>query len=358
MKRSHSHWWPWILAAALLWLLGSLISQLSNVLAPFVTAAVLAYVLNPLACRLERWGLPRALAAGVVTVAGISLIFALILIIAPMLISQGQALAERLPVFVDFLHSRALPWLEANAGLKLELNAAAWRQELTANAGALKKTLASLLPRLSQGGVLLAHFLTVLALLPLLQYYFLLDWNKMTRSLATAVPRRWIGAVSEVALELDRVLGEFLRGQLSVMLIMALVYGGGLALVGLDSGFAIGMVAGLLVFIPYLGAFTGLLLATLAALLQYDGLSGLLLVWGVFAVGQTLESFLVTPYLVGERIGLSPMAVIFALMAFGELMGFVGVLLALPLAAMALVLGRFAARRYFNTRFYQRKMGN
>ncbi len=346
-----------MVAAAAFLLAGYLASRLANVLTPFVTAAILAYILNPLAGRLSARGLPRALSAGIVTVAGVSLIFALILIIVPMLITQGQALVERLPVFIDFLQNRALPWLQATFGLKLELNANSWRQALAANAGSLKAALSSVLPQISHGSVLVIHFLANLALLPLLQYYFLLDWERMTRGVARAVPRRWIAPVSEVAGELDRVLGEFLRGQISVMLIMAAIYGGGLALAGLDSGLAIGMVAGLLVFIPYLGAFTGLLLATLAAVLQFDSFSGVLLVWGVFAVGQTLESFLVTPYLVGERIGLSPMAVIFALMAFGELMGFVGVLLALPLAAMALVLGRFAARRYFNTRFYQRKIG-
>ena len=154
---------------------------------------------------------------------------------------------------------------------------------------------------------------------------------------------------------MDNVLGEFLRGLLMVMLIMGLIYGFGLMFVGLDSGFAIGMIAGILVFVPYLGAFTGLLLATLAALLQFGSWQGLLMVWGVFAVGQFLESFFITPQIVGDRIGLSPFWVIFSLMAFGQLMGFVGMLVGLPLAAVTLVLLREGANAYFKSGFYRQE---
>ena len=154
---------------------------------------------------------------------------------------------------------------------------------------------------------------------------------------------------------MDKVLGEFLRGQLMVMLIMGLIYGFGLMFVGLDSGFAIGMIAGILVFVPYLGAFTGLLLATLAALLQFGSWQGLFMVWGVFAIGQFLESFFITPQIVGDRIGLSPFWVIFSLMAFGQLMGFVGMLVGLPLAAVTLVLLREGVDSYFKSGFYRQE---
>jgi hypothetical protein len=169
------------------------------------------------------------------------------------------------------------------------------------------------------------------------------------------VPRRFIETYTRISGNMDEVLGEFLRGQLMVMMIMGLVYGLGLMLVGLDSGFAIGMIAGILVFIPYLGAFTGLLLATVAALLQYGSWQGLLMVWAVFGVGQFLESFFITPKIVGDRIGLSPFWVIFSLMAFGQLMGFVGMLAGLPLAAVTLVLLREGASAYFGSRFYKHK---
>lgn len=154
---------------------------------------------------------------------------------------------------------------------------------------------------------------------------------------------------------MDTVLGEFMRGQLLVMAIMGAIYGVGLMLVGLDSGFAIGMVAGILVFVPYLGAFTGLLLATLAAVLQFDSWTGILMVWSVFGIGQFLESFFITPQIVGEKIGLSPFWVIFSLLAFGQLMGFVGMLIGLPLAAVCLVLYHEGKRAYLNSRFYNRQ---
>ena len=189
-------------------------------------------------------------------------------------------------------------------------------------------------------------------LLPFLLYYFLLDWVRWTHGIKVLVPRRVLPVYNRITSNMDRVLGEFLRGQITVMLVMGLIYGLGLMLVGLDSGFAIGMVAGILVFIPYLGAFTGLLLATVAAVLQFDSWTGLLLVWSVFAVGQFLESFFITPKIVGDRIGLSPFWVIFALMAFGQLLGFVGMLLALPLAAMTLVLLREGADWYLASPYY------
>ena len=194
-----------------------------------------------------------------------------------------------------------------------------------------------------------------LILLPLLLYYFLLDWKRWSYGISALVPRRFIDTYTRITSNMDEVLGEFLRGQLMVMLIMGLVYGVGLMLVGLDSGFAIGMIAGILVFIPYLGAFTGLLLATVAALLQFSTWHGLAMVWIVFGIGQFLESFIVTPKIVGDRIGLSPFWVIFSLMAFGQLMGFVGMLAGLPLAAVTLVLLREGVNAYFHSRFYKHK---
>ncbi|WP_174874980.1 AI-2E family transporter [Vogesella oryzae] len=347
---------PWLLGVigvfSVLWLL----DRLSAVLAPFITAAVLAYILDPLVDRLQARGLSRTAALLLVMLAGFFAVLGLLLIVVPMLISQAQALTARLPVLVDFVQHSALPWLNHALGTSISIDSQSWRDALAGNAAGVRQALARLAPQLGHGGALLLQTVANLALLPVLLYYFLHGWDDMVARVATLVPRRWADQVGEIASEVDDMLGQFLRGQLSVMLIMAAIYGGGLALTGLDSGLAIGIVAGLLVFIPYLGAFTGLLLATLAAMLQFDSASGLLLVWGVFAIGQLLESFLVTPYLVGERIGLSPVTVIFALMAFGELMGFAGVLLALPLAAISVILGRHLIRHYFNSRFYQRRI--
>ncbi|MDC7705956.1 AI-2E family transporter [Vogesella sp. LYT16W] len=356
MERSRTNYLPWLIVAITLAGAVWLLDRLSAVLTPFVTAVVLAYILDPAVDYLQKHGLSRILSLVCVMFTGFFAILALLLIVIPMLVSQGHALVERLPAVVDFIQQQALPWLNQLLGTKLSLDTQSWRNALSSNTGNLRQLLAKLAPQLGYGGALLLSMLANLSLLPVLLFYFLHDWDQMVVRVGTLVPRRWAPEVGRIARELDEVLGQFLRGQLSVMLLMAIIYGGGLALVGLESGLAIGIIAGLLVFIPYVGAFLGLLLATLAAILQYNGFSGLVLVWSVFVVGQTLESFLITPYLVGERIGLSPVTVIFALMAFGELMGFVGVLLALPLAAISVVLARYLVQRYFNSGFYQRKI--
>ncbi len=358
MKRSQNRLIPWAIGATAFLFAGWLLQQLAAALTPFAVAAVLAYVLNPAMRRLAGKGLPRPLAAGLLTLAGMAATIALLLVVAPMLFKQTQGLIDRLPVLADFAQGRVLPWLRTEFAIHLELDADGWKRVLAANAGALKGALSTVALRATQSGFMLAGLLFNLLLLPVLLFYFLQDGPRMAAMLATLVPRRWADEVASLAGELDRVLGEFLRGQLSVMLIMALIFASSLALLGLESGIAIGVVAGLLVFIPYLGTFLGFALAGLAAALQFDSAGDVLLVLGVFGAGQLLESFLITPWLVGERIGLSPVAVIFSLLAFGQLLGFAGLLLALPMAAATLVICRFLARAYFNTRFYQRKIRN
>ena len=304
---------PWIIGTAFFLACGALVLALRDILMPFIVAAVLAYILNPLVEKLRDKGVPRGAASMLVMLFALLLLLALLLILVPMLITQFENLTNRLPQLIDFAQNKALPWLHAHLGV--------------------------------------SNFV----LLPLLLYYFLFDWQRWSHGIRALIPRRFIDTYTRISREMDDVLGEFLRGQLMVMLIMGLVYGTGLMLTGLDSGFAIGMIAGILVFVPYLGAFTGLLLATVAALLQFNSWHGMVAVWSVFAVGQFLESFFITPKIVGDRIGLSPFWVIFSLMAFGQLMGFVGMLVGLPLAAVCLVLLREGSQAYFASRFYQHK---
>ncbi|ASK26355.1 AI-2E family transporter [Neisseria chenwenguii] len=346
---------PWIImacvAAAFLWLLYAL----GNTLTPFVVAAVLAYVLNPLVEALQRKRIKRGAASMMVMVFALALLLALLLIIVPMLVSQFNNFIERLPQIVNFVQNRLLPWLDGMAGSYIRLDSASIVAWLQSHTGELSNTLKTALPTIMRQSSGVLAGVSNLLLLPFLLYYFLLDWKRWSKGISSLVPRRFIDAYTRISGNMDKVLGEFLRGQLMVMLIMGLVYGIGLALVGLDSGFAIGMIAGILVFVPYLGAFTGLLLATVAALLQFSSWQGLLMVWAVFAVGQFLESFIITPKIVGDRIGLSPFWVIFSLMAFGQLMGFAGMLAGLPLAAVTLVLLREGAAAYFGSRFYRHK---
>lgn len=346
---------PWIIGTVFFLAAGWLVYALSGILTPFVVAAVLAYILNPLVEKLRDRHISRGIASMLVMIFALLVLLALLLILIPMLITQFQNLLNRLPQLTDFAQNKALPWLHAHFGGSLPLNREAAEAWLKSHSGTLRQTVSNLAPALMAQGGALAAGLSNLILLPLLLYYFLYDWQRWSHGIRALIPRRFIDTYTRISREMDEVLGEFLRGQLMVMLIMGVIYGTGLMLTGLDSGFAIGMIAGILVFVPYLGAFTGLLLATVAALLQFGSWQGLFTVWTVFAVGQLLESFLITPKIVGDRIGLSPFWVIFSLMAFGQLMGFTGMLIGLPLAAICLVLLREGSQVYFASNFYNHK---
>lgn len=347
-------WLPWLAGFLVLAFLIISFHLLRDILTPFITGAVLAYILNPLVGKLVSKGIKRTRAAMWVMGFSFALLLGLLLVIVPMLIKQVQSIVSKMPMLLNWVQNVALPWLNTRLEGHIELNNETLMTWLQDNASNIQNTIQGTLTVVMQQGGSLAVGLGNLALLPLILYYFLLDWERWAEGLRLIVPRRYVETYSRITANMDTVLGEFLRGQLTVMLVMGLLYGLGLMFVGLDSGFAIGMVAGILVFVPYLGAFTGLLLATLAALLQFGSWSGLFAVWGVFAVGQFLESFFITPQIVGDRIGLSPFWVIFALMAFGSLMGFVGMLVALPLAAVCLVLLREGKTAYLDSRFYRR----
>lgn len=349
-------WLPWLAGFLLIASLVLMFHFLGGMLSPFIAAAILAYILNPLVCKLEAYGVRRGRASMLVMLAAFFVILALLLVIVPMLVAQFQLIIRRLPELADYVQTQFLPWFNQKFGEYITLNSNTISQWLRNNAQSVQHSLQKAMPVLMQQGTSLAAGLGNLVLLPLLLYYFLLDWAHWGDGIRELVPRSYLTAYSRITSNMDTVLGEFLRGQLMVMLIMGMVYGTGLMLTGLESGFAIGMVAGILVFVPYLGAFTGLLLATLAAVLQFNSWTGLLMVWVVFAVGQFLESFFITPKIVGDRIGLSPFWVIFSLMAFGQLLGFVGMLVALPLAAVCLVLLREGKQAYLASRFYRHEI--
>ena len=346
---------PWIIMACVIAAFIWLLYALGDVLTSFIVAAVLAYVLNPLVEWLQLKRIRRAPASMIIMALALLILLSLVLIIVPMLLNQFNNLAERLPQIVGFVQNKLLPWLNSVSGDYIQIDQESIIAWLQSHTDELSNTLKEWIPTLMRQSGNVISGVSNLVLLPLLLYYFLLDWKRWSSGISKLVPRRFIETYTRISGNMDEVLGEFLRGQLMVMMIMGLVYGLGLMLVGLDSGFAIGMIAGILVFIPYLGAFTGLLLATIAALLQYGSWQGLLMVWAVFGVGQFLESFFITPKIVGDRIGLSPFWVIFSLMAFGQLMGFVGMLAGLPLAAVTLVLLREGASAYFGSHFYKHK---
>lgn len=260
---------PWLVGIPLFVAVVFLFVNLQTVLTPFVVAGVLAYILNPLVEKLQHYNVPRAIGAMLVMLFTLALLVLLLLIIVPMLVNQFSNLSDKLPDLIRWVHVKLVPWLNGHFHLNIEWNSEYVIRWLQQHNGSLKNTLSKWVPMIMRQSGSVVVSITNILLLPFLLYYFLLDWMRWTNGIRKMIPRRFLATYVRIAGNMDNVLGEFLRGQITVMLIMGLLYGCGLMFVGLNSGFAIGMVAGLLVFVPYLGAFTGLLLATFAALLQY-----------------------------------------------------------------------------------------
>ncbi len=332
---------------AMFFLAAGLIYLLSAILLPFVLALLLAYVCHPLVARLTRGWITPALASLMVLLILTGLAFVLCLLVVPMLYQELNLVLARLPSSLAQLKDSWGTLLQQNLGIDLNNNLNNLREMLQQDMGTTEAGLQKLLHSASEGGLFLLGLLATLLLVPVVLFYLLKDWTGLLSSLLSAVPSRYRESVLDFSREVDSALGQFLRGQLMVMAVMSVFYSAGLALVGLHSGLAIGILTGLLVFIPYVGVFTGFVLAVLAALVQGSDLSLLWLVMGVYAAGHALEGTLVTPRLVGDRIGLHPVMVIFSLMAFGKLLGFFGILIALPASAvLRVIMGHI--KRFFD----------
>ena len=325
---------------------------LAPVLSPFVLGTVLAYVLLPLVDRGTRWGWPRWASTLLALMGVFWLVVAVMLLIVPVITQQLPLLREQVPALLDRANAVLAPWAQ-RLGMPVQIDVAMvreWLSQLVSGHGSdlFEQAFASL----RIGGSALLALLGNAVLAPMVAFYLLVDWHGLMARLRRLLPPRWRSGVNAFLIETDAVLGEYLRGQMLVMLALAVFYSAGLALVGLDLALAIGVFTGLAVLVPYIGFGVGLLLGTFAALLEFQGWTGVLAVWAVFGLGQFLESFVLTPRLLGERIGLHPLVVIFALMAFGHLLGFVGVLMALPASAVLLVVLRLAVRRYQQSALY------
>jgi predicted PurR-regulated permease PerM len=331
-----------------------LVWLLSPVLMPFVTAAVLAYVLAPAVERLTRRRWPRVVAVVIVELIALALVTGVLLLIVPILSRELPLLREQIPVLAGRINETVVPLLRG-WGIQVSLDIASVKafvlKYLNAN---VDDSLATLISSARIGGSFVLALLGNLVLLPVVLFYLLLDWPRLVAWLRELVPLRQLERVTGFLRECDEVLGQYLRGQMLVMAVLAVYYTVALALAGFDLALPIGVFTGLGIFVPYLGFGLGALLATLAALLQFGNLYGLLAVLLIYGIGQLMESFVLTPRLVGERIGLHPIAVIFALLAFGHLFGFVGVLIALPAGALTLVALRRARTAYMASPMYLR----
>lgn len=342
---------PWLAMSALLTLTGVLY-VLAPVLTPFLAGALLAYIFDPLADRLEKWGINRTWAAVAVLLAIGVASAGLVLMVVPLFVNQAQLLMERLPEYLGWFQREVLPTLTGLLGISADIDMDTVRNWLAEHAQGAGNAAQRFLPQLGSGATALLSAAINLLLIPVVTFYLLRDWDGLVAKLDRLIPRPWHAQASSLAREIDRVLSEFMRGQLSVMAAMSIFYSAGLALAGLDFALPIGVLTGMLGFIPFVGATLGLVLGVLEASLQFQSVSGVLPVLGVFIVGQVVEGMVVTPWLVGDRIGLHPVAVIFALAAFGQVFGFFGVLLALPLAAVVLVATRHLREAYLASPVY------
>ena len=331
----------------LLWLL-------APILTPFVLAAMLAWLGDPLADKLQRAGRSRNVAVSLVFAAMALLVILGLVLLVPTIEDQIHTLVRSMPKYQVWFMQTALPWIEVRTGIELTrwLDVGSLIDLVRDNWERAGGVATTLLGYMSRSGFALLALVANIALLPIITFFFLRDWDQLVERVASLVPRDHLVTVSRLARESSDVLGGFLRGQFLVMLILGVMYGVGLWGVGLDLGILIGIIAGLLTFVPYLGPASGIILGCIAALVQFGDWQHVAGVLAVFGIGQVIESYWLTPKLVGDRIGLHPVAVIFAVLAGGQLFGFLGMLLALPVAAIANVLLRYAQERYTHSRLY------
>lgn len=343
----------WIAIAVLAVLV---LRALGRVLTPFLIASVLAYALTPLVDRLDELGrgrMPRLLAVVIVELLFMVALLCIVLLIVPVLVKEVPVMREQVPLLFDRLHTRLSPWL-AQFGLRIALDLTSLREQLVQYLQTnWSDSFGSLWSSVKIGSSFAIVLVGNLLLVPVALFYLLLDWKQLMLRLHELVPPRARPGVDSFAAEADQVLGQYLRGQLLVMVTMAVFYSTGLALFGLDLALPIGVFTGLAMFVPYVGFGIGLVLALVAGLLEFASARALVMVGVVYGSGQLFEGFFLTPRLVGERIGLHPLAVIFALLAFGQVLGFVGVLIALPASAVLLVAIRRMRSGYFASRLYQ-----
>ncbi len=335
---------------AILVLLGWLTIRLSPVLTPFLLAAILAYLGNPLVTYLQRHRIGRSWGTTLVFVIVLLMFAGTLMALLPVIKHQALLFADYLQKYAGLLQSRLIPKLAAATGIQLDSGTIS--HYATSNAQKLATWLGhGLQVALSSGSGLLTGVLSII-LVPVLGFYLLRDWPRLLARIDQWIPQKHVVLVRRLSRDADTMLMAFLRGQLLVMLALGCSYAFGLSIIGLKTAILIGLVAGILSFVPYLGVISGVLMASLAMYVQTGTLISVLWVLLVFFVGQILESMVFTPYLVGDRIGLHPVAVIFAVMAGGSLFGFIGLLLALPVTAVLVALLRHFQSWYLQSPYY------
>jgi len=323
-----------------------------EILLPFVVGMAVAYFLDPIVDRLEKRGLWRGWSALLVLTPFLLVVVLALVLLAPLLIEQVAAFAHSLPDYISSFRELVTPLVESLRSRLGEEQVASFSSVAGGYAGDVLAWVGGLFSKVWGGGLALVNLLSLIFIMPITAFYLLRDWDIIIARIDSWLPRLHAQMIRDQTMEVDRTLSGFVRGAAMVCLTLATIYGVGLTLIGLKFGLLIGIAAGLISFVPYVGAAIGLVIGTGLAYYQFPEITPVLLVAGTFLFGQTLESYVLTPRFVGDRIGLHPMWIIFALLAGGALFGFLGIFLAVPVAAVIGVLSRFLLSGYLKSSYY------
>jgi predicted PurR-regulated permease PerM len=346
---ARSHPWRFWLAGLALFFFA--LYELRAILLPFVAGMGIAYLLDPCCDWLQRRGCSRTLATSLITVVAGAVMVVAVILLTPLLQQQVITLLQRTPTYVEALRGRVDP-LVTIVQTSFNLDLSQLRDQMGAQAGNILVWVASAVAQLLSSGLALANILSLVFITPVVAFYLLRDWDRLIGRVDSWLPRRQADVMREQIRLIDRNLSGFVHGQALVCVILAIYYSIGLSLFRLDFGLAIGLMIGALAFVPFVGSLMGFAISVALAFIQYADWLPIFGVVGLFLVGQTIEAYVLTPKLVGDRVGLHPVWVIFALLAGGALFGFLGVLLAMPAAAVIGVLTRFALGRYLASPYF------
>ncbi len=343
----------WFLLIVIL-VVGYLLVLLGPILSPFLVAALLAYLADPVTDKLETFNLSRTTAVLIVFTAIMLVCLAALLILLPKLTGQLSVVIKQIPLAINLFEQKVMPLLQQGVGIELkELDFSFIKSLVKDNVKQTGNLINDVLSGLASSGLAIAAWLANMVLIPVVFFYLLRDWDIMIEKINHLLPRDVESKISVLTKECDEVLGAFIKGQFMVMVALGVVYSLGLWMVGLELALILGMVAGLASIVPYMGFIVGIVAAAIAAMVQFNDPSILIWVTLVFAVGQALEGMVLTPLMVGDKIGLHPVAVIFAIMAGGQLFGFIGILIALPVAAVIMVFLRHLHLGYKQSTLYE-----
>lgn len=330
-----------------------LVFFLSSVLLPFVAGMAIAYLLDPVCDKLEAMGASRTIATSIVTLIFLVLVLLAAVLLVPLLVGQAARLLENLPGYLEFLRAKVAMLLSMIEMRVDDQMLEKLRSAVLGSADNVISWLTTAFVGVLSGGVAVVNLLSLLVITPVVTFYLLRDWDRIVERVDGWLPRDHADVIRGLVKEVDTTLSGFLRGQGTVCLVLGVFYAVGLSIAGLDFGLIVGMTAGILSIVPYVGSIVGLALSVGLALGQFDSLTAVVAVAAVFFAGQILEGYILTPNLVGDKVGLHPVWLIFGLLAGGTLFGFVGILLAVPVAAVIGVGVRFGLGQYLTSHYYQ-----